>query len=249
MRATPMMWCSSIDTLDVRGIVYYGSEPSTPNTTAYPYIDNCLDEPTSNLVPYLAQDVGEPYWVEISNVTKGLNSEDYIRWYINNTTMQVSWKDPILLQVYEQAQEFRSSDALIELPEANKYAYVVIEQQDATPHPIHLHGHDFQILSQGHGPFNSSNIQLINPPRRDVAMLPAVGHLAIAFQTNNPGIWLLHCHIGWHASEGLALQFLENENAMRGLFEYSDYWTLKSSCDSWSNYEQVDDVYEVDSGI
>ncbi|KAJ6111271.1 Cupredoxin [Penicillium sp. IBT 16267x] len=249
MRATPLMWCSSIVSTDIKGIVYYGEEPTEPTTTGWPFVDNCLDVPTTELVPYLAQDVGRPTWVEQANVSKGMDSEDYIKWYINNSTLQVSWKDPILLQVYEGANEFRQSDNLIELPEANKYAYVVIEQTNSTPHPIHLHGHDFQILSQGHGPFNASNVQLINPTRRDTAMLPAAGHLAIAFLTNNPGVWLLHCHIGWHASEGFSLTFLERENDMKRLYEYSDYWTLKDSCDSWAEYEKMNDVYEVDSGI
>jgi hypothetical protein len=245
-----MMFCSSIDTLDVKGIVYYGSTPSTPNTTAYPYVDNCLDESISDLVPYLAQNAGSAYWTELEETTKGLNSDNYIRWYLNNNTMQVAWKDPILLQVYENAKSFRNSDALIELPEANKWAYIVIETAMDTPHPIHLHGHDFVILAQGHGTYNSSDVKsLINPPRRDVATLPAYGHLALAFQTDNPGIWLLHCHIGWHAAEGLALQFLERKSEIRGLFEHDDYSTLRSNCASWSAYEKDEDVWESDSGI
>jgi hypothetical protein len=39
-------------------------------------------------------------------------------------------------------------------------------------------------------------------------MLPGGGFLAIAFKPDNPGSWLLHCHIAWHASSGLALQIL-----------------------------------------
>src|SRR5271168_1749089 len=48
-----------------------------------------------------------------------------------------------------------------------------------------------------------------NPPRRDVALLPAGGYIIIAFKADNPGSWLLHCHIAWHASSGLAMQILE----------------------------------------
>lgn len=40
-------------------------------------------------------------------------------------------------------------------------------------------------------------------------MLPAGGWLVLAFETDNPGAWLMHCHIAWHVSEGLAVQFLE----------------------------------------
>ena len=53
----------------------------------------------------------------------------------------------------------------------------------------------------------ASTLQYTNPPRRDVAMLPAPagppgggpppsgGWLVIAFLTDNPGAWLMHCHI------------------------------------------------------
>lgn len=53
----------------------------------------------------------------------------------------------------------------------------------------------------------ASTLQYTNPPRRDVAMLPAPagppgggppatgGWLVISFLTDNPGAWLMHCHI------------------------------------------------------
>lgn len=53
-----------------------------------------------------------------------------------------------------------------------------------------------------------STFRYDNPPRRDTAMLPKGGYLALAFKPDNPGSWLLHCHIAWHASSGLALQIL-----------------------------------------
>ena len=67
-------------------------------------------------------------------------------------------------------------------------------------HPMHLHGHDFVILAQSTGIYNvttsPSTFNFNNPQRRDVALLPAGGYLAIAFKPDNPGVWLLHCHIG-----------------------------------------------------
>ena len=90
------------------------------------------------------------------------------------------------------------------------YVYLVITSQNLTnppdknpvkvAHPIHLHGHDFVILAQSTAPYNVStsieSFNFNNPPRRDVALLPLGGYLAIAFRPDNPGLWLLHCHIG-----------------------------------------------------
>lgn len=41
-----------------------------------------------------------------------------------------------------------------------------------------------------------------NPPRRDVVLLPETGYIAIAMRADNPGAWLIHCHIAWHSSGG-----------------------------------------------
>jgi FtsP/CotA-like multicopper oxidase with cupredoxin domain len=64
------------------------------------------------------------------------------------------------------------------------------------PHPIHLHGHDFYVIGAGTGVYSDpSTLNYNNPPRRDVATLPGGGYLVIAFVTDNPGAWLMHCHI------------------------------------------------------
>ena len=79
---------------------------------------------------------------------------------------------------------------------------------------MHLHGHDFAILEQAYGKkFNASNLnlQLLNPPRRDVVLLPRGGYVVIAFKSDNPGSWILHCHIAGHISEGLGMNIMERQ--------------------------------------
>lgn len=64
---------------------------------------------------------------------------------------------------------------------------------------MHLHGHDFWELGKGSGQFSDVGISALdfdNPTRRDTAMLPSGGWLAVAFTTDNPGAWVFHCHIG-----------------------------------------------------
>jgi len=81
-----------------------------------------------------------------------------------------------------------------------------------TAHPMHWHGVDVVILGQSHRPFDPKTSpatwQFNNPPRRDTVMAPAGGYVAVAFRPDNPGVWLIHCHIAWHASAGLALQMI-----------------------------------------
>jgi FtsP/CotA-like multicopper oxidase with cupredoxin domain len=57
-----------------------------------------------------------------------------------------------------------------------------------------LHGHDFYILGAGQQTWRDSDINTLNynnPTRRDTAMLPSNGWLALAFQTDNPGAWVM----------------------------------------------------------
>ena len=103
---------------------------------------------------------------------------------------------------------------------------------------IHLHGHDFAILKQSKTPYWSglADMNFDNPPRRDVALLPAGGYLIIAFKADNPGSWLLHCHIAWHASSGLALQIMEREVEIGKTITPQRMAETKRVCGKWKEW-------------
>lgn len=77
---------------------------------------------------------------------------------------------------------------------------------NSVAHPLHWHGMDIVLLAQSNTTFDPAasfdTFNFVNPPRRDVVLLPADGYIAIAFKPDNPGAWLMHCHIAWHASAG-----------------------------------------------
>ena len=94
-------------------------------------------------------------------------------------------------------------------------------------------------------------------------MLNTNGWLALAFQTDNPGAWLMHCHIvgkvvyypllndsliciqAWHADEGLAVQFLESASTISSYASDFD-----SQCSAWNTYKSGNPAYkQSDSGI
>lgn len=127
-------------------------------------------------------------------------------------------------------------------------------------HPFHLHGHDFLIVgrspdeqpgSQVRHVFNPAadnpNLRGSNPTRRDVAMLPAKGWLLIAFKTDNPGAWLMHCHIAWHVSGGLSVDFLERANDIRTGMSQADKNAFNQVCNDWRTY--TPQFPKVDSGL
>ncbi|XP_077213583.1 laccase-12-like [Tasmannia lanceolata] len=82
----------------------------------------------------------------------------------------------------------------------------------AENHPIHLHGYDFYILAEGFGNFNpqtdTAKFNLIDPPMRNTVGVPVNGWSVIRFVADNPGVWILHCHLDVHITWGLAMAFL-----------------------------------------
>ncbi|CAL5335037.1 unnamed protein product [Camellia sinensis] len=82
-------------------------------------------------------------------------------------------------------------------------------------HPMHLHGFNFHLLAQGFGNYDPINdpkkFNLINPQARNTIGVLTGGWAVIRFQANNPGIWLMHCHMDLHLPWGLSMAF-EVEN-------------------------------------
>ncbi|KAK1321560.1 Laccase-3 [Acorus calamus] len=76
-------------------------------------------------------------------------------------------------------------------------------------HPIHLHGYDFYILAEGFGNFNpetdKARFNMMDPPLRNTVAVPVNGWAVIRFKADNPGVWLMHCHLDVHITWGLAM--------------------------------------------
>jgi FtsP/CotA-like multicopper oxidase with cupredoxin domain len=64
-------------------------------------------------------------------------------------------------------------------------------------HPMHLHGHFFQVLSKNGKPIEGS------PIVKDTLNLKSGDEYVVAFKADNPGNWLFHCHDLHHATAGM----------------------------------------------
>jgi FtsP/CotA-like multicopper oxidase with cupredoxin domain len=67
-------------------------------------------------------------------------------------------------------------------------------------HPMHLHGHHFQIVDVGTGRFNG--------PRRDVVAVAPGSMVTVAVDLDKPGSWFLHCHHLYHMATGMMTEVL-----------------------------------------
>jgi FtsP/CotA-like multicopper oxidase with cupredoxin domain len=62
-------------------------------------------------------------------------------------------------------------------------------------HPMHLHGHAFQVTALNDAPLAGAV--------RDTVLVPPLGSVSIAFDANNPGRWAFHCHNLYHMMTGM----------------------------------------------
>ncbi|GAB7365366.1 hypothetical protein MBLNU230_g6445t1 [Neophaeotheca triangularis] len=251
---------------NIRSIFSYeGFEGDTPSSTQQNYAQRCTDE--QGLVPHWNSFVPQGQIVQPEELTTAINlttADDgsvRVYWNINGNSLDVMWDRPTLAYVKDGQNSFPDRSNLIHLDDANTWTYWVIQETTGivagqavdvnVPHPIHLHGHDFYVLGKGNGQFtpdSANQLNYDNPTRRDSAMLDGGGWLAIAFQTDNPGAWVMHCHIAWHADEGLSLQFLETPEMMSEVNPIPQ--EFDQLCDAWEQYFPQRSVYDkTDSGI
>ena len=52
---------------------------------------------------------------------------------------------------------------------------------------------------------NVPGLNLKNPPRKDTIIIPTGGYVVLRIRSDNPGKWLMHCHIEVHALDGMAM--------------------------------------------
>lgn len=72
---------------------------------------------------------------------------------------------------------------------------LTLRNESAMAHPMHLHGHHFQVVG-----LNGASL---NGAVRDTVLVPVNGAVTIAFDAANPGRWPLHCHNLLHMAVGM----------------------------------------------
>jgi len=224
---------------------YDGASNSNPASTASVTMrTTCVDESTSNLVPFVPNQVPESVVGTAGkmdlNHFQDKTKENLFRWLIDGSPHIVNWNDPTLETILSGSQDFGPNSNVKSMQKKDDWYLWWIQStaQFQLPHPIHLHGHDFYIVGQGSGTWDGSTNGLTfnNPTRRDTATLPPGGYLLMAFPADNPGMWIMHCHIAWHASQGLSMQFGERYSDLQGGSLIGNRDGLKQGCDEWDNY-------------
>ncbi|KWV58012.1 copper oxidase [Rhizobium altiplani] len=70
-----------------------------------------------------------------------------------------------------------------------------IRNMSMMSHPMHLHGHKFQVVGV--------NGRRVTGAIRDTILLPMMSTVTVAFDADNPGHWPFHCHHLYHMASGM----------------------------------------------
>jgi hypothetical protein len=70
--------------------------------------------------------------------------------------------------------------------------------------------------------------------------------LVLQIAATNAGVWPIHCHIAWHVSAGLYVQFIEQGDAIKKLGVESQ---IGSTCKAWVDWTKTHAVMQIDSGL
>ncbi|KAI3395873.1 hypothetical protein diail_810 [Diaporthe ilicicola] len=256
--------CGTSENPHPAAILHYDGAPDGLPTEdgTQPRDHNCLD--LLDLKPVVERQLPTAFTPSAANTLDvQLPAGPKFVWKINNKSIRTDWQNPIAQYVAANRTDYPETNSIFPVEAVNQWVYWLIENDPqgafSLPHPIHLHGHDFLVVgrspdsapaSQTRFAFDASRLNGNNPVRRDVTMLPAAGWLLLAFKTDNPGAWLMHCHIAWHIAGGLGLTFLERLSEYQAGLKQSDIDVLNKQCKAWNDYFPKNAPWpQLDSGL
>ena len=167
-------------------------------------------------------------------------------------------KTSLIMKSHEQL--FSSHTNILSLPD-KKSVTIVLRNRSYGNHPMHMHGHHFEIIGIAkrtvnckESPYNSycplldvntafsEPIEILMKQEKqgvlkDTVIVPAGGAVALRINTDNPGVWFFHCHMKIDFLDGLAIAINEG-NFMHSLTSQEvpkDY----PSCDFSGNLQYL----------
>ncbi|KAF3006914.1 hypothetical protein E8E13_011206 [Curvularia kusanoi] len=192
-------------------------QPISQNTTV---LDHASTSPFPPKFPQPAPEPAQTFFLTTMNV------QNSYTWALNATPFNhiaLDNAEPILYS----APTLQSGDGNITIVTKNNTwvdLVFLVPNPQQPPHPIHKHGDRGFILGAGEGNFTWPDVasaaaerpelfNLVNPSLRDGFVTPPTAAqptwLAVRYKVDNPGVWMLHCHIQSHLSGGMAVVILD----------------------------------------
>lgn len=212
---------------------YHDAGQPAPNTPSVAYINDIGVNTTAN-VRFFSQrqmrafpPVTIPATAEQTFVLSMIVAGQTYLWALNNTIYPLThqMQEPVLFN----PQPFISDNVTISTLNNTWVDLVFVTATWPQPqHPMHKHGGKMFLIGSGTGPFpyatvaeamqaQPASFNFATPPRRDTFATAATVNqsawLAVRYYSNDPGAWLLHCHISSHFDGGMSVAIQDGVDA------------------------------------
>jgi FtsP/CotA-like multicopper oxidase with cupredoxin domain len=248
-------------------VIYYDDTDTTsePASTAWPpRSDPCANDALDLTVPLFPMPAPlTPDRTITIDVNTTVNATGNLVWTMNESTFRVNFNDPVMYRAIANDPNYTypeswniypigtSASSSSSQPETVR---IIVNNYSPHGHPMHMHGHNYMVLSEGAGLWDETSITRIgNPQRRDTQMLlPAdkdtkvPSHMVLQIQADNAGVWPFHCHIAWHVSGGLYVNLLENANELAKMGMPQHMMDLQGP---WDAFTGEGPINVIDSGL
>nr|BCO16709.1 laccase [Chiromantes haematocheir] len=114
--------------------------------------------------------------------------------------------------------DFCSCTYVLEVALGETVEFVLVDEGSIGDenHPFHLHGYNFHVVAMGRLGTNTTveevaaldaaggiDRRLEDTVRKDTVTIPDGGYTIVRFTADNPGWWLMHCHLVFHSETGM----------------------------------------------
>ena len=164
---------------------------------------------------------------------------------------------------------------------AGQLIEIVVNNHDSGIHVMHVHGYTPQLVARyppfisnvprGHrrreahrpvglpdeisaAPFAGPTVYPKIPIRRDSWVLGPYGTTTVRFVADNPGVWLLHCHMEWHVEAGMTMTLIDSPDQIQAIQKFPE--EMEEICQNQGILTKGnaagrtdDQVYDVDGQI
>lgn len=244
--------CSNAKQPSALAAIYYDQAPdntAVPTSTPWDVPDpgDCANDDLNLTVPYFPIALPEPSWTQNMDIGTFRNASGNFLWKFGGVTARVDFNDPTLLQIKNNDLQFEPEMNVMNFGTNSSIRFIV---NNPTPgyHPMHAHGLNMYIISEGPGNYDGkTSVRPENPMRRDVQAVRPFGHVVVQMDASNPGIWPFHCHIAWHASGGFFSQMVfQPDELVRDLEIPAE---SARTCREWEAFTKRVVPNQIDSGF
>ncbi|KAK4985195.1 hypothetical protein LTR28_002200, partial [Elasticomyces elasticus] len=146
------------------------------NPSRYLFPLNCNNQPLDITVPAYAMPVKEPTATLSFLMTGGVNATGKFVWWMNNITYLADFNDPTLFEAKLGNLNFPIPRAVYDMGTNRSVRIIMTSVGFPASHPMHIHGHNMQVLAQGLGSWDGTTIvNPSNPQRRDTQLIQPNG--------------------------------------------------------------------------